>query len=154
MMRAYNYLLFRIYRFYTDRIKEKDIPLIYTSSVSTILVYFNLNTIYSYLVYKDVVKEIIPNKFYALIPMVIIWVLNYFIFVRRARFLECNFRKDIRGGVFVIMYFLLTAALAINIANYSRSKITELRRNHPKVSQTKQKPSLEGKIRKWFNDNF
>lgn len=77
MMRAYNYLLFRLYRFYTDSIKEKDIPLIYTSTVSTVLIYFNLNTIHSYLVYKDIVKELILNKFYVLIPMGIIWILNY-----------------------------------------------------------------------------
>jgi len=153
-MKVYNYLLFRIYRFYTDKIKEKDIPLIYTSTVSTVLVYFNLYAIYSFLVYKDFVKELMPNKYYVLITMGIIWILNYLFFVKRARFLECDFTKDIGGGVLIIIYFLFTITTSIVVANYSRAKIEIQRHSHPTANPIKQKPSLEGKVKKWFNNTF
>jgi len=154
MMRAYNYLLFRLYRFYTDRIKEKDIPLIYTCTVSTALIYFNLNTVYSYLVYKDIVKELMPNKFYALIPMGVIWILNYLFFVKGGRFLEYDFTKDIRGGILIIIYFLFTIITSIVVANYNRAKIIEQAQKYPTMEHVKQRPSLEGKIRKWWKDTF
>ncbi len=153
-MRAYNYLLFRLYRFYTDRIKEKDIPLIYTSTISTILIYFNLNTIYSYLVYKDILKELMPNKYYILIPMGAIWILNYLFFVKDIRFLECDFTKDLRGGILIIIYFLFTIYTTIVMANYNRDKIIKQNIKYPATEHVKQRPSLEGKIRKWWKDTF
>ena len=117
------YLLFRIYKFYTDRMKEKEIPLFYTSCVSTILIYFNLMTIYVLLVYWDLVAEIITGKYYSLIPMAIIWLFNYFLFVRSEIFLKYNFRKDVKGGILIGFYIFITAASSIAVANYNREKI-------------------------------
>lgn len=153
-MRAYNYLLYRIYTFYTDKIREKDIPLFYTSCVSTVLVYFNFMTVYSLLIYAGLFKDIIPGKYYALIPMGIIWILNYFTFVKGERFLGYNFKKDIKGGILIILYILLTAVSSITVTNYSREKIFRQQNEHPVSEQVKQKPSLEGKIRKWWKNNF
>ena len=103
--------------------KEKEIPLFYTSCVSTILIYFNLMTIYVLLVYWDLVAEIITGKYYSLIPMAIIWLFNYFLFVRSEIFLKYNFRKDVKGGILIGFYIFITAASSIAVANYNREKI-------------------------------
>ncbi|SFA42877.1 hypothetical protein SAMN04488511_103187 [Pedobacter suwonensis] len=72
MMRAYYYFLFRVYKFYTDRMKKNDIPLIYVASISTLLIFFNVFTVYSWLIYSDYFNDIIPSKYYVLIPIAII----------------------------------------------------------------------------------
>lgn len=147
MMRAYYYFLFRVYKFYTDRMKENDIPLIYVASISTLLIFFNVFTVYSWLIYSDYFNDIIPSKYYVLIPIAIIWLLNYFVFVRRELFLECNFTKDIKGGLLIILYMVITAASFIIVANYNREKLLKHQQEHPVTEQVKQRPSLEGKIK-------
>ena len=124
------------------------------TSLSTLFLSFNVFTIYSFLIYRGLFKDIIPGKYYVLIPMGIIWVLNYFIFVREKPFLEYNFKKDVKGGILIILYILLTAVSSITVANYSREKIFKQQKEHPVTEQVKQRPSLEGKIRKWWRDNF
>lgn len=42
MMKALCYLMFRVYRFYIDRRKERDIPLFSMSIAVTVLISFNL----------------------------------------------------------------------------------------------------------------
>lgn len=152
MIRAYNYLLFRIYKFYTDRMKEKDIPLISVASISTLLIFFNIFTIYSLLIYKGYFNDIIPSKYYVLIPIVVIWLLNYFLFVRREFFLEYDFRKDVKGGLLIVFYIVITAAAFIIVANYNREKLFKHQQEQPVKEQVEQRPSLEGKIRKWWKD--
>jgi len=153
-MRAYYYFLFRVYKFYTDRMKENDIPLIYVASISTLLIFFNVFTVYSWLIYSDYFNDIIPSKYYVLIPIAIIWLLNYLVFVRRELFLECNFTKDIKGGLLIILYMVITAASFIIVANYNREKLLKHQQEHPVTEQVKQRPSLEGKIKKWWKDTF
>ena len=140
MMRAYYYFLFRVYKFYTDRMKENDIPLIYVASISTLLIFFNVFTVYSWLIYSDYFNDIIPSKYYVLIPIAIIWLLNYFVFVRRELFLECNFTKDIKGGLLIILYMVITAASFIIVANYNREKLLKHQQEHPVTEQVKQRP--------------
>lgn len=122
-MNAYYYFLYRIYRFYTDIIKEKQIPLFYTSCVSAIIVYLNFYTLYTCLIYKNFFKDIIPNKYYVIIPMVIILAVNYFVFVKNKLFLDCNFTKDRRGGILIILYLVISVGLFVTVANLNRGKI-------------------------------
>ncbi|NQX41282.1 hypothetical protein HQN84_20700 [Pedobacter steynii] len=117
--------------------KEKDIPLIYVTSISTLLVYFNFFTIYSFFVYNGFFKDIIPGKYYVLIPIGIIWILNYFVFVRKKEFLDNNFKKDANGGMLIILYILFTAASFIVIANYNRDKIFKQRHQQVVISKLK-----------------
>jgi len=153
-MQPYNYLLFRIYKFYTNIIKEKDIPLFYTSCLSTALIFFNIYTLYTYLIYRGLFIDIMPNKYYVIVPIFIIWFLNYLILVRPQRFLEYDFEMNFKGGVVVIIYLLFTIFAFIIVANLNRAKIENQKQNHVVVSPIQQKPSLEGKIRKWLNDTF
>lgn len=100
-MRVLSYLMFRIYRFGTDRGIARDIPFYYVSLVVTLLVGFNLYTIYFLLNYFSLVRdiiEILPNKYYVLIPMCVLWSIIYFGIARPKRFLNYNFEKTRKGG--------------------------------------------------------
>src|SRR5688572_19139552 len=101
-MRAYNYLLFRVFRFYTDVIKEKEIPLIYVAAVSSTLVYLNFYSLYIFLENKGVINKIINSVMHVVIFMFLIFILNFYFFVKRKKFLEYGFKKDFSGGILVI----------------------------------------------------
>lgn len=152
-MKIYNYLLFRIYRFYTDVMKEKEIPLVYVTTVSTLFIGFNLYTISSYLVFKDIIHEVISSKSRVIVFMVIVLCLNYILFIKGKRFLNYNFKKDFKGGISIIFYMLFTAIMSIWVANLNRAKIFEQRRKEPLKEHTPRRPSLEGKIREWFKNH-
>ncbi|WP_312459437.1 hypothetical protein [Sphingobacterium siyangense] len=152
-MKIYNYLLFRIYRFYTDVMKEKEIPLVYVTTVSTLFIGFNLYTISSYLVFKDIIHEVISSKSRVIVFMVIVLCLNYILFIKGKRFLNYNFKKDFKGGLMIAIYMLLTATSLIWVINLNRAKIFEQRRREPLKEHTPRRPSLEGKIREWFKNH-
>jgi hypothetical protein len=120
-MKPYDYLLFRIYRFYTDKMEEREIPLFYTSVASSVLVVFNLLAIHSLLKYFELIPTV--NKYFILIIAFLLWGINNFLIVKKKRFLERKFIKNIKGGWLVIIYIVLTAVFSIIIANYNRNKI-------------------------------
>lgn len=105
-MKIYDYLLFRIYSFYTDKMNEKDMPLFYTSVVSSVIVGFNLLALHSVLKYFELVPSF-PSKYYVLLLGFILLFLNYFFLVNNKRFLERKFTKDIREGRLVVGYIVL-----------------------------------------------
>jgi hypothetical protein len=158
-MRVYNYFLFRVYRFYTDKMKETQMPLFYTSAVSTVVVGFNLFTVYAILDYLDAVV-MFSGKYLILIPAGVIWTITHFFFVKGKRFLEYGFKKGVKGGFLVISYIVLTAALFITVANLNRAKLEKQRLANPVKTEQIQKQkdekpkSLEGRIRKWFEETF
>lgn len=152
------YLTFRIYRFYIDKLSEFHIPLIYTASVVSILLWINIFTLYALFAHLHLVSDItefIPNKFYVLIPMSILWSIVYFGIIRPKGFLNYNFEKTKKGGFAVVGYIVLTILSFILVANLNRARLAEKGLANPvKTEEVQKKPSLEGKIRKWFKENF
>jgi len=114
--------MFRIYRFYTDKMKEKQIPLFYTSAISALLIGFNIFTVYAALDYFEIIT-MFSSKYYMLLFGGILWLLNHYLFVQHKKFLEYNFRKDFLGGILIVLYIILTGALFIWVANLNRAKI-------------------------------
>ena len=123
-MRIYQYLLFRIYMFYKDSKFEKGDYTISTSIVSTVLISINLITIYFLLEYNEILILKL-NKGIIISFIVLVWVLNYFLIVKKEKFLEFNFTKDKKGGYLIVAFILLTAFASITVANYNRGKIFE-----------------------------
>jgi hypothetical protein len=121
-MKAYYYLLYRLYIFYIEKMKEEQMPLIYVASISTLLVFINLFTLYGLLNYYDVIP-MFPNKYFIIAIIILLWTLNYFLFVRKKRFLLYNFRQDFHGGAIIVCYVIITALSFIVAANYNREKI-------------------------------
>jgi len=154
-MKIYYYFLFRVYRFYTDKMKETKIPLFYTSAVSTAVTGFNLFTIYSILNYIEVVK-MFSGKYLILIPTVILWGITHFLFVRGKAFLKYDFKKSIKGGFLVVAYIMFTAIAFIIVANLNRAKLAKGSIGNPVKNEQvqKKKPSLEGKIQNWLEETF
>lgn len=122
IIKPYYYLLFRIYCFYIDKMKEEDIPLFYVTSISSLLIFLNLYTI-NILVVIFSSYSFINNSYIAIIFLISIWILNYFTFVRFKKFLEFNFRKDKKGEVLVLIYIILSAVVFILAANAHRALI-------------------------------
>jgi len=73
MVKAYYYLLYRIYIFYTEKMKEEQVPLIYVASISTLLIFINLFTLFGALSYYDLIP-MFPNKYYVIATIIILWV--------------------------------------------------------------------------------
>jgi hypothetical protein len=86
--------------------------------------------------------------------MILIFIFNYFVFLKGKRFLDYNFKKDNKGGIAVIFYLIISLGLVSFVANLNFDKIEQQLSNHPSSNPKNQKPSLEGEIRKWFNDTF
>lgn len=123
-MKIYYYILFIIYRFYTDQMKETQMPKFYTSAVSSVLIWVNLLSVHYFMEYYGLVEPI-PNSFFVVSGGLLLGIFNHLLFVRGGKFLECGFNKSARGGVLVIGYIVLTAILAIASANLNRTKLQE-----------------------------
>lgn len=74
-MRAYYYLLYRLYSFYTITLKRKDQPRFHVAVVSTILILFNLG-IYSILQVYQLVPKVEVTIYYLIVISVLL-ALNY-----------------------------------------------------------------------------
>jgi hypothetical protein len=126
-MRAYYYLLYRIYRFYSVKMNESDIPLIYVSAISTVLIGCNLFTIYSGLYLLGYVSLVSLKVF--IITLGVLWLLNHFFFVKGKQFLKYAFDTNIRGSVLIFGYIVLTIMIFILLANKNRERIFSERDN-------------------------
>lgn len=124
-MKAYYYLLFRIYMFYKDTMKEKNLLIFTTSVITTVIITINLMSIYYLFVLNNVFPEL-PNKYYAIGCGILICFLNYFFIVKNKKFLNYNFQKDKIGGAVVVGFVVLTAIVFITIGNIYRSKMYNL----------------------------
>lgn len=121
-MKAYQYFLFRIYMFYKDTMKEKDLLIFYTSIVSTVIIQINLLSVYFALELTELVPTI-PNKYYIILTGVIIFVLNYYLIVRKKKFLDYSFEKGKTGGIITIGIFIITVAFAVIVLNIHPAKM-------------------------------
>jgi len=139
--------------YFKDVVKEKDNLAFSTSISATTFVTINLFTVFAVLDYYNIVTFLM-NKYIGLLITFILWITNYLFFVRKKEFLKYNFKKDKKGGWMIILYIILTFLSFIYIANLNRNKIAQEKKLLPKVEKAHKRPSLEGKIRKWFKENF
>lgn len=147
-MKAYYYLLFRIYRLYKDKNKESDAQALFsTTAVSTTIISINLFSLYGVLDYFDIVCTL-ENKYYTILIMLIIGCINHYFFVKEREFLNYSFKKDKKGGFLIFAYFIFSALFAFTEAQFNRERIFNERPGE--ISNEPRKESLEGKIRKWF----
>jgi hypothetical protein len=77
--------------------------------------------------YFEIVPKI-PNSYFIVGLLALVWVINYYFFVRDEKFLNYKFGKDKLGGYSVIAILILTTTFAIAVGNINRKKIFEQRR--------------------------
>lgn len=97
-MNAYYYLLYRIYKYYANKPKENSILLFSVTAFSTVVIYIGLFTIYLLLNYLGL-APMVTSKYYVIIIMLILGVINYYGFVKPKKYLQLNFKSDFKGGM-------------------------------------------------------
>lgn len=118
-MRIYNYFIFRLYFYYKDVVKEKDIPEFATSIGLSVINLFNFLTAYFILEINfnlefDYVGYLIG------ISSIVFLLINYFFFVKPKHFLNMGFESSVLGSILVITYVLLSLVLFIYFINLAR----------------------------------
>nr|WP_314896679.1 hypothetical protein [uncultured Flavobacterium sp.] len=126
-MKPYYYLLFRIYSSLNDPKKQNDartinILLTNTSSLLIWLICYEMIVYLSYYCF-NISDLIIPNKFFVLFYMLLIWIINYYYFIKGKKFLNYNFKTDKKGGYAIIGFIAILALSFVFIANKNREKI-------------------------------
>lgn len=153
-MKAYYYFLFRIYRYYKDKQNENELQALFSViTVSTLIVSLTIFFFHGSLNYLGLLP-IYSNKFYMILFMVIVGCINYYFFIRDKNFLNYNFQKDKKGGVYIITYIILLGVSLIILSNINRKKIFEERSKNPQTEQTKKPASLQSEIENWFKEKF
>lgn len=118
-MKLYYYLLFSIYMFYKNRMKETQMLLFYTTVLSSLLISFNILSIMEFLNVWQLTDFQI-NKWHILFGALLLNLFNYYFVIRKELFLKYNFKNSIKGGLLVILYIILTAIFTILSANSYR----------------------------------
>ncbi|OWP82983.1 hypothetical protein BWK59_12965 [Flavobacterium davisii] len=125
-MKFYYYLIFRIYNYYRKDYGESEgLSLYSTTLVSTLLIYLLAYVAFAYFdfYFIRILDKIVTGKPSVIILMVIIGVLNYFLFVKNKKYLNYNFKADKKGGYAIIGFIVLLAMSFVFIANKNRDKI-------------------------------
>lgn len=122
MLRVYQYFLFRIYHFYVNVFKEKDLPIFYTSGVSSVILGMTIILMYSFFEYMGNFPTI-DFKYFNSSIILITWLLNYIFFIRDKKFLDKNFKADILGGVLIILLIISLILLLIVVAKLHRGEL-------------------------------
>jgi hypothetical protein len=128
-MKLYYYFLFRLYWSFREFSKEgHKMSLISTSIASTFFLYFAIYTIMGLIWFFKGSTSLnlgIKYIFWILSFMFILWVLNYYLFIKPRNFLRQDFKKDKKGGVVLILLMVLLGFLFILGANKNREKIVK-----------------------------
>jgi len=130
-MKYYYYILYRIFNSLNDPKKHNNavtISILLTNT-STLIVWFGIYTILSYIDYYcfDISKILIPNEFSVFIYVIIFGLLNYYFFRKDKKFLNYGFEADKKGGYFIVVFIILMAVSFVFIANKNREKISQER---------------------------
>lgn len=124
-MKQFNYLLFRLYDYY-HRVRKEDagISLYFTVTASTLIIYFVFYNILTYIdfYFFKIVNQLLPNKFSIVVFIVVIGLLNYWLFIKDRNFLNYNFKSDKKGGYAIIGFIIFLALSFVFVANKNREK--------------------------------
>lgn len=102
--------------------------LISTSIASILFLGFGFYTIIGFIYFFRVSTSInlgINYKFWILSIGFILWILNYYLFIKPRNFLRKDFKKDKKGGLIIIFVVLLMGVAFIIGANKNREKIVK-----------------------------
>ncbi|KYH04739.1 hypothetical protein REB14_08535 [Chryseobacterium sp. ES2] len=151
-MKAYYYLLFRIYRYYKDKQNENEFEALFSATaVSTTLISINVITLIGLVGFFYNI-QLIPSTKYIVLGILLTGILNHLLFVRAQKFLNYNFQKDKKGGVLIIAYIIISASFTFIVGNYNRKKIFEERKKNYPADQTGRPQSLQSEIENWFKE--
>jgi Na+/proline symporter len=158
-MKAYYYFLYRVYWHYRDSKKSVQghkSALTSTSLVSSLVLFVILITIFGFLYFfqKNQAPSFSSNdNLKTVLIMLIIHVINYFLFIKPQNFLRKDFRKDKKGGFLVILFIIIVAFLFVIVANRNRDKIFKIydKIKPPALTASTTLPMARWKLSKIYN---
>lgn len=103
MIRLYLKFLYIVYRFYTDFLHERDMPVFYTGGVSSLMLFVLFFTAKCW---WDFINEIhiLYDTSAGVFIILLIWVLNYFVFIKPKKFLKSGFELHNREIIAVVIF--------------------------------------------------
>lgn len=120
-MKLIDYVLFRIYFFYKEVIKEKDDFIFSVSVVFTTIIGINILTILAVLkIYFDLKTKLDKGSLF-LIYLTLLFLV--YLYVRKKTFLVKDFKKDLFGGLCIIFYIFMSLIMLFIFAKISHDKI-------------------------------
>ncbi|SMP27418.1 hypothetical protein SAMN06265346_110113 [Flavobacterium hercynium] len=126
-MKAYYYLLFRLYSQLMNPKNGYDERTVIniTTTTSTLIVYLSLLTILLFVdfYYFKILDLINQNSISVILNMFIIGIINYVYFIKDKKFLEKGFKTDKKGGYVIILFIVLNSMCLLYFANKNREKI-------------------------------
>lgn len=148
MKQAYYYFLFRIYWYYKIRWDESEEEAIFgVVTVSSLFLFLNVLTVETVLT----ICNVLPNNENILVVwivfMVLLAIVNYFLFVRKKLFLKC--KKNKKKDFCVVAYMIISFMIVLLVGYINRQKVYSER---PPLPEHLRKESLEGRIRDWIRD--
>lgn len=125
----YYHIFVKIYKFFSF-IGEKNSPEIYSFSILSLILFFNLSTVFTYIAYK-----LHPNFSYRLnVPIIIFsYAVNYFIFLHKSKHVRIVEKFQNMGNKFIrylaSFLIILYAIFSLVILIYISSLVRELNLN-------------------------
>jgi hypothetical protein len=131
-MKAYYYLLFRLYvQLMNPKNENDERTVVYlTTSTSTFLLCFLMLTIILFIdfYFFKILNQIFLNKSITILCMIVVGFFNYWFFIKGKKFLNYNFKTDKKGGYAVIGFIAILALSFVFIANKNRDKVFKERK--------------------------
>ncbi|WP_320814432.1 hypothetical protein [Flavobacterium sp.] len=124
-MKLYYYLLYRIYWFYRDVWGYgHKMSLVLTGFLSSLFVYLTIE-VFIVLFYTSDKSPLpsLPNKYYVVLELLILFLFNHKLIIKKREFLRQGFKKTTKGLMFILLYVLFLTVILIWGANINRDKI-------------------------------
>lgn len=110
-MKLYHYLLFTIYSFFADVVRDED-PWLPTWVASSTLLFVNI-LIFCMIIENHTTVNLSLSRIDIVLVMTLILILNYFLNFRSLSFLSYEFDFDRKALITLILYVFVTFALIV-----------------------------------------
>lgn len=124
-MKIYNYLLFRMYSLLSKGNNNTKEIHFYITILSTFIIIISIQVclvIYDYYFSSQANREGISKSLYSLIFLIVSYI-NYFLFIRKNKFLKYGFKQDKKRDYYIIGFLIFLITVAIIIGNRNCEKI-------------------------------
>lgn len=129
MKNYYYYFLFRLYWVFRDFSKDgHQMALFSTSLASTFILHFTIDVIMGLVYFFKASTSLNLGDNYAfwiLSFISLLWVLNYFLFIKPKKILKKDFKKDKKGGILILFFVFMLGVLFVIGGNKNREKISK-----------------------------
>lgn len=110
-VKPYHYILFSMYRFFADVVRDED-PWMPTLGLSSALLFANFLVVLVFIENNSIFDTEL-SRLDVILVVTLLSILNYFINFRSLAFLSYDFQFDLKAFITLILYTLLSFALIV-----------------------------------------